>query len=165
MTSFVPRFIAGEFDSRFGSWRDNVLSWISVRGESPNFMMLSYEEMKHDTAGALRQIVAFLEHCWSGKIDSRPQALERAIELSSPERMRELERKQAASWVLTKSTRSDKSFVRTAVAGGWKSELRPESVAAIESAWGKLMQQLGYELISVGKEVPVEAISHEERRL
>jgi hypothetical protein len=27
MASFVSRFIAGEFDHKFGSWRDNVLSW------------------------------------------------------------------------------------------------------------------------------------------
>jgi hypothetical protein len=157
MTDFVPRFIAGEFDRRFGSWRDNVLSWMSVRGDSPNFMMLGYEDMKRDTAGALRQVVRFLERCWSRKIDSRPEALERAIELSSPERMRDLERKEAASWVLTRSTRSDKSFVRTAKAGEWKSGLAPESVAAIESAWGTLMRQLGYELISGCKPAPMEA--------
>jgi len=46
MASFVPRFIAGEFDCKFGSWRDNVLSWISVRGDSPNFMMLR-DEARH----------------------------------------------------------------------------------------------------------------------
>lgn len=162
LTDFVPRFMAGEFDRRFGSWRDNVLSWISVRGDSPNFMRLGYEEMRRDTAGALRRVVVFLEHCWSQKIDSSPEALERAIALSSPERMRDLERKQAASWVLTRNTRSDKSFVGTAKAGGWKSGLAPESVAAIESAWGKLIEQLGYELISGCKQEPVEAISHQE---
>lgn len=162
MTSFVPRFIAGEFDRKFGSWRDNVLSWISVRGDSPNFMMLRYEDMKHDTAGALLQILAFLERCSFRKIDDTREALLRAIELSSPERMRALEKKEAANWVLTKSTRSDKPFVRTAKAGGWKSQLAPESVAAIESAWGDVMQRLGYERSSVQKEVPFAAISPQE---
>jgi len=161
MTSFVPRFIAGEFDQKFGSWRDNVLSWVSLRGENPNFMMLRYEEMKRDTGAALLQVVAFLEHCSFRKIDSRPEALQRAIELSSPERMRTLEKEEAASWVLTKSTRSDKPFVRTAKAGGWKSQLAPESVEAIESAWGELMQSLGYELSSGSKAAPVESISHQ----
>lgn len=164
MTRFVPRFIAGEFDPRFGSWRDNVLSWISVRGDSRSFIILRYEDMKRDTAGALLQVVIFLEHCSFRKIDSSPEALQSAIELSSPERMRELEKKEAESWVLTKSTRSDKPFVRTAKAGGWKSQLAPESVAAIESAWGELMQKLGYDLTSDRKEVPAEAISHQETR-
>ena len=161
MTSFVPRFIAGDFDRKFGSWRDNVLSWISLRGENPNFMMLGYEEMKRDTAGSLLQVVAFLEHCSFWKIDSSPEALRRAIELSSSERMRALEKEEAASWVLTKSTRSDKPFVRTAKAGGWKSQLAPESVEAIESAWGDLMQSLGYELSSGSKAGPGESISHQ----
>jgi hypothetical protein len=164
MTSFVPRFIAGEFDQKFGSWRDNVLSWVSLRGENPNFMMLRYEEMKRDTAGALLQVVAFLEHCSFRKIDSRPEALQRAIELSSPERMRTLEKEEATSWVLTKSTRSDKPFVRTAKAGGWKSQLAPESLEAIESAWGDLMQSLGYKLSSGSKAPPAESISHQETR-
>jgi hypothetical protein len=160
MTRFVPRFIAGEFDRKFGSWRDNVLSWISVRGESPNFMMLRYEDMKRDTAGALLQVVAFLErHSW--QIDSSPAVLQKAIELSSPERMRALEKEEAADWILTKNTRRDKPFVRTASAGGWKSQLAPESVQAIDSAWGDLMQRLGYDLTSGNHSVTVGAISHQ----
>ena len=162
MTSFIPGFIAGEFDRKFGSWRDNVLSWISVRGESPNFIMLRYEDLKHDTAGALLQVVAFLERCSFRKIDNTREALQRTIELSSPERMRALEKKEAANWVLTKNTRSNKPFVRTAKAGGWKSQLAPESVAAIESAWGDVMQRLGYERSSVQRKVPFAAISPQE---
>lgn len=164
MNSFVPRFIAGEFDRKFGCWRDNVLSWISLRGESPHFMMLRYEELKRDTAGALLQVVAFLERCPFRKIDSSSEALQRAIELSSPERMRALEKEEAANWVLTRNTRSDKPFVRTAKAGGWKSQLTPEAVEAIESAWANLMQNLGYELSSGSKSMPVGAISHQETR-
>ena len=161
MTSFVPRFIAGEFDRKFGSWRDNVLSWISVRSDSPNFMLLRYEEMKRDTAGALLQVVEFLERCSFRKIDSGGEALQKAIELSSPERMRALEKQEAGKWVLTKSTRSDKPFVRTAKAGGWKSLLAPESVAMIESVWGELMRSLGYELSS-HKQASLASVSHQE---
>ncbi len=164
MTSFVQRFIAGEFDQKFGSWRDNLLSWVSLRGDNPDFMMLRYEEMKRDAAGALLQVAAFLEHCSFRKIDSSPEALRRAIELSSPERMRALEKEEGATWVLTKRTRSDKPFVRTAKAGGWKSQLATESVEAIESAWGDLMQSLGYELSSGRKAAPVESISHQGTR-
>jgi hypothetical protein len=148
MASFVPRFIAGEFDRKFGSWRDNVLSWTVLRRDDPWFLMLRYEDMKRDTSNALANVVAFLDRCSFRKIDSSPQALQRAIELSSPERMRALEKQEAGNWVLTKGTRSDKPFVRSATSGGWKSQLSPESVAAIESAWGPLMQTFGYELVS-----------------
>jgi hypothetical protein len=106
-------------------------------------------------------IAAFLERCGFRNIDSSPAALRRAIELSSPERMRELEKQESSSWVLTKRTRSDKPFVRTAQAGGWRSQLAPESVEAIESAWGDLMLNLGYELSSRRGAGPAEAVSHQ----
>jgi hypothetical protein len=148
LDSFVPRFIAGEFDRKFGTWRDNVLSWTVLRKDNPRFLMLRYEDMKHDTAGALAEVVAFLDRCSFRKIDFNPEAMQRAIDLSSPERMRLLEKQEAGSWVLTKDTRNDKPFVRSATSGGWKSQLSPESVRAIESAWGDLMQTLGYELVA-----------------
>ncbi len=148
MASFVPRFIAGEFDRPFGSWRENVLSWTALRQGTPGFLMLHYEDMKRDPATVLADVAAFLERCFFHNIDASPEALQRTIELSSPERMRALEKQEAAQWVLTKGTRSDKPFVRSAISGGWKSQLAPESVAAIESAWGDLMRRLGYELVS-----------------
>ncbi|SRR5713226_3782660 len=148
MDSFVPRFMASEFDTKFGSWHDNVLSWTSMRKDDPAFLMLRYEDMKRDTARELTKVVAFLDRCSFGKVDSTPETLQRAIELSSPERMRALEKQEASRWVLTKRTRSDKPFVRSAKSGTWKSHLAEESVAAIESAWGDLMQNLGYELVT-----------------
>ena len=148
MASFVPRFIAGELDRKFGSWRDNVLSWTSLRQGDPRFLMLRYEDMKRDSTNALASVVTFLERCSFRKIDSSPEALRRTIESSSPEKMRALEKEEGGRWVLTKGTRSDKPFVRSATSGGWKSQLAAESVAAIESAWGDLMQNLGYELVS-----------------
>jgi hypothetical protein len=148
MASFVPRFITGDFDRIFGSWRDNVLSWTALRQGTPNFLLMRYEDMKRDPARALSGLVAFLESCSFRDIDGSPEALQRAIELSSPERMRALEKEEARQWVLTKGTRPDKPFVRSAISGQWKSQLAPESLAAIESAWGDLMQRLGYELAS-----------------
>ena len=160
MASFVPRFIAGEFDRKFGSWRDNVLSWTVLRRDDPAFLVLRYEDMERDPARALASLVAFLDRSSFRKIDSSAEALQRAIELSSPERMRALEKQEASHWVLTKGTRSDKPFVRSATSGGWKLQLTLESVAVIESAWGDLMRSLGYELVS-GPAAPV-AVSHRE---
>ena len=161
MDEFVPRFVAGEFDRKFGSWRDNVMSWTALRGEDANFMMLRYEDMKTDTVAAVRRIAEFLQQCDFRQIDSSPEAIRRAIELSSPERMRELERKEAGSWVLTRGTRSDKPFVRSATTGGWKSQLSPLSVDMIESAWGGLMQRLGYETVSEGNASITETSSYQ----
>ena len=162
MVQFVPRFIAGEFDPKFGSWRDNVLSWTAVRKDDSRFLQLRYEDMKRDTAGVLATVVAFLNRGSFRRIDSNPEALRRTIELSSPENMRALEKQEASHWVLTKGTRSDKPFIRSATSGGWKTQLDPESVEAIESAWSRLMQELGYELVSTRAPVS-EAVSQQGR--
>ena len=148
MDEFIPRFINAGFDTKFGSWSDNVLSWLSLRGNSDSFLLLRYEEMKQDPAKELGKVAAFLERCGFSPIDSSPEKLARAVELSSPERMRKLESLQARQWELTKHTRQDKPFVRTATAGKWKSVLSQQSVTLIEAAWGSLMQRLGYELSS-----------------
>jgi hypothetical protein len=146
MEEFIPRFMAAEFDTRWGSWHDNVLSWLAMRQGRPEFMMLRYEDMKKNPAQELARVAKFLEACAFRKIDASPEKLARATELSSPQRMRELEKLQAKDWVLTQKTRQDKPFVRTATAGGWRSILCKKSVGQIEQGWGKLMKELGYEL-------------------
>jgi hypothetical protein len=143
---FVPRFMNAEFDARWGSWADHVLSWLRLREKSRSFMLLRYENMKNQPEAEVSRVAAFLQECSFHSIDPSPEKLRRAVELSSPERMRALEKRQAGRWVLTRTTRSDKPFVRSATAGGWKSSLPEKSVADIESAWGDLMQSLGYEL-------------------
>ena len=60
--------------------------------------------------------------------------------------MRKLEKLQADKWALTKETRKDLSFVRSALAGGWKSGLSPAAVMQIEQTWGSLMRALGYKV-------------------
>jgi hypothetical protein len=147
LDEFIPRFIAAEFDRKWGSWAEHVQSWLTLRQDQPGFIMLRYEEMKNHPAQELARLANFLDRCRFCQIDDSSEKLERAIELSSPERMRKLEKEQSAAWVLTKKTRADKPFVRTAISGGWKAPLAPSSVAAIEAAWGPLMECLGYELL------------------
>jgi hypothetical protein len=143
---FIPRFINAEFDAKWGSWSDHVRSWLFLRQGQPGFMLLRYEDIQREPARELERIAAFLHKYSFSSVNGSPDAIQRAIELSSPERMRSLERQQAKEWVLTKSTRQDKPFVRSATAGGWKSQLPEESVATLERAWGNLMRSLGYEL-------------------
>jgi hypothetical protein len=146
MDDFIPRFIRAEFDTIRGSWADNVKSWVSLRQDDVGFLLLRYEHLKANPIAELERVAAFLHQCSFHGIDSRPEKLARAVELSSPERMRELERLQSRQWILTKRTRQDKPFIRTATAGGWRSILSHDSIAQIEEAWGDLMKDLGYEL-------------------
>ena len=143
--SFIPRFIAAEFDRKWGSWSDNVSSWLSLRQDSQSFILLRYEDMKADPVRELQRICEFLQKNSFPPINTSLEALQRAVDLSSPERMRKLEETEGKQWVLTRNTRLDKPFVRTATAGGWKKALSADAVAGIEAAWGPLMQRLGYE--------------------
>jgi hypothetical protein len=148
---FVPALLDGSFDSgrvlspRFGSWYDNVASWLAMR-HNRKFLLLRYEDMIEDPERELVRVADFLG------LEATPERLARAVRLSAADHMRELEKTQADEWSLTKNTRADIAFIRKAKAGGWRSELPPQTVAEVEKAWGSLMRTLGYELSTVRPE-------------
>jgi hypothetical protein len=146
MDEFVPRFLRAEFDPWWGSWADNVNSWLSMRQGRSTFLLIRYEDLKQEPHRELRNIAMFLRDAGFCNVDGSPQNLSLAIERSSPERMRELEKAEARRYAQLKQTRQDLPFIRSAKAGGWKSVLSPESVQLIEDAWGRTMEQLGYTL-------------------
>jgi hypothetical protein len=138
---YIGDFVTGRLISAgWGTWGENVASWVFARGARPGFLLLRYEDMKARPEQELARIAEFLG------IDASPELLQTTLDRSSADGMREMEKTQAKDWVSTKDKRGDIPFIRTASAGAWRSKLRPESVAAIESAWGNVMAQLGYEL-------------------
>jgi Sulfotransferase domain len=139
---FLPDWIGGKVWDRLGNWGDHVTSWLSTRGDQPGFVMLRYEDLIEDPARELVKVANLLG------IEPSPDRLARAADLSSADRMRQLEQTQGKKWVQTRYTRQDKPFVRKAASGGWKAVLSPKSVAAIEAAWGDIMTSIGYPLSS-----------------
>jgi Sulfotransferase domain len=150
MDDFVAGFIVAKYDHWWGSWGDNVQSWLTMRQGHDRFLLLRYEEMKENPQRELLKIANFLQARDFPGVDASAQNLARAVDLSSPERMRALEQQEGKKYAQLKNTRLDKPFVRSAKAGGWKSTLSSSAVGLIESAWGPLMQGLGYELTIVG---------------
>jgi hypothetical protein len=147
LEEFLPRFMESAIEPKMGSWRDHVVSWIATRGGQENFLLLRYEEMLSNPQREATKIASFLG------LDSQPERIGRAVELSSADRMRKLEKEQSRQWRATKKTRQDKPFVRKAAAGGWKSALPQHCVAQIESAWGDVMRSVGYELVTANQAV------------
>ncbi len=146
MERFIEQLLAAEIDGdvdRYGSWDDNVLSWINMQHTRRKFLLLRYEDMLADPQRELAKVAHFLG------FEPRPERLAKAVELSSADRMRNLERNQAGEWTMMRGTRQDKPFVRSARSGGWRSVLPERAVAAIEAAWGSTMELLGYELASL----------------
>ena len=141
---FVSRFVRGELNHPYGTWGENAASWFYTRRGDPRFLLVKYEALQSQAMDEMERIAGFLG------ISAAPDRLALAIEQSSADRMRALEKKQAHLWSSTRETRKDKPFVRSAKSGGWKAELSESSVAEIESAWGGLMHEIGYELAVSG---------------
>lgn len=140
LQQFVSRFVRGELNHTYGTWGENTASWFFTRRHDPRFLLVRYEALQSQPMEELGRIADFLG------VSADRKRLAFAIEQSSADRMRELEKKQAHLWSSTRDTRQDKPFVRSARAGGWKAELPEASIAEIESAWGGLMREMGYEL-------------------
>jgi hypothetical protein len=142
---FIGNFVTASgplISGGFGTWGENVASWALARGARPGFLLLRYEDMKAQPERELTRIAEFMG------VEASPELLQTTLERSSADKMRALEKTQGKDWVSTKNKRDDIPFVRTAVAGAWKNKLRPEQVAEIEAAWGNIMAQLGYELVT-----------------
>jgi hypothetical protein len=155
---FIPRFMRTEFDPWWGSWADNVTSWIRMREGRETFLLLRYEDMKEDPQRELLKIARFLQSAGFQNVGMSPEQLARAVELSSPERMRELEKQEGQAYAQLNQTRQDKPFVRSAKAGGWKSALSEKSVALIEKDWGPIMRDLGYALSRAPRDEEVRSL-------
>lgn len=145
--TFVRRFLAGE-TCPHGSWGQNVATWLYTSERDPRFLMLRYEDMVADTPRELRKIVAFLN------FKTTPEQIAQAVERSSADQMRRMEKAQTKEHGLVKGSRKDLSFVRAAGSGGWRKDLPMPMVEKIEAAWGPVMRHLGYELAT---QVPSEA--------
>jgi hypothetical protein len=141
---WIGRYVAGE-TCPYGSWGENVGSWLAARQNDPGFLLLRYEDMIRQTEVELIKVAQFLG------IDPTPERIQWAIGQSTADRMRKLEQKEAGQWESTKDTRKDKFFVRSAKAGEGKATLSAAAISQIESAWGPLMQWLGYETASKAK--------------
>jgi hypothetical protein len=138
MDQYVSLFVSTGVDV-FASWAENVSSWLATRDGRSDFLLLKYEDMTKEPERELSKIASFL------KIPASRARLARAVELSSAQRMRDLEKKEMDVWEVTKNTRKDIPFVRGATPGVWRSALSKGQVEQIESAWCPIMVALGYQ--------------------
>lgn len=145
VAAFVERFLAGDV-SIYGSWGENVGSWLAARSRDPKFLLIRYEDMLKEISKETERIARFIG------VEPNPSRLVTAIERSSVDRMRQLEKVEGNKWASTKGTRQDMFFVRSAKSGEGRATLPRECIEQIEAAWGPLMQSLGYSL--VGNEGP-----------
>ena len=83
---FVLKFLSGTTNN-YGSWRENVLSWTSVREKATDrFLLLKYESLKDDCESELARISDFLQ------LGKSTDEIEQIVQLSAFERMKKLEK-------------------------------------------------------------------------
>jgi hypothetical protein len=140
LTHYVSRFLANDTGHAYGSWFDHVASWYFTRQNDPGFLLVRYESLHSQPQVEMERIARFLG------ASTDPDKLKFAIEQSTGSRMRELEKMQSRVFSSTRETRQDLPYIRVAKAGGWRTNLPEQCVASIESAWGDLMETMGYEL-------------------
>ena len=134
---YASNFICGRL-SYYGSWGENVGSWLGARQDDKLFLLIKYEDMVENLAKELRRIVLFLG------ITVTEKRLREIMKLSSFIHMKQLEKRECNTWERIKKSRKDIFFVRSGKPGEWKSKLSDRSAAKIVAAWGKLMNHLGY---------------------
>jgi hypothetical protein len=143
LADYVDDFVKGKLASAdWGTWGENVASWIYTRRDHQGFLLLRYEDMKSNTTEQLHRLATFLGQ------QPTPERLRRVIDASSPERMRAMEALQSDQWITTRKHRKDIPFVGPATSGRWQTGLPEPLVGTIESAWGNIMSALGYALVT-----------------
>ena len=154
LENFVDDFVCGRLISAdYGTWGENVGSWMYARGHSLSFLLVRYEDMRQNPTTELTRISTFMG------IRPDPVRLQKAVELSDADHMRKLEELQDDQWQKTlgyvarreykKKKRKDIPFIGWAKAGGWRNSLPESCVHQIESAWGELMTTVGYDRVTV----------------
>ncbi len=116
----------------YGSWSQHVLSW--TRRPHRALYIMRYEDMLSEperTFGALARHLL---------LTPTPDQLRRAIELSSFERLRQLEDEEG----FQEKPKQAERFFRAGRAGQWKKELTPAQIQRIVRAHGAQMRRFGY---------------------
>lgn len=133
---FVAKFLNGNVDC-FGSWQENVGSWLGAREKNENFLFLKYEDMLSNTLGELNKISDFLS------MNKSIQELNECVEKSSFENMRKLELQNDFESVKS-SNNEGLYFMRSGKSGEWREALDKKDSDLIEKQWGDLMKKIGY---------------------
>lgn len=115
----------------------HLLSWWAER-DNPNVLLLSYEQMTDDRAGAIRRLAAFCD------IPLSPELLDLTLERSSfdfmlrhKNRFDDLMMRQASEQRCGLPSGSDSAKVRAGGVGGHKDVLSGAMIEALDRKWAK----------------------------
>jgi hypothetical protein len=147
---YVDAFIEHRGDPRWiergmGSWEDNVRSWLTSPLPFP-VLKIRYEDLAADPDTACEALAGIL------RPDSSDADIRQAVQSSSFQRMREVERADIRNKrvgifykpYLQQSIDAGSRFMRRGVVGDGPGRLNPDQRARLRSAFGPLLHELGY---------------------
>lgn len=119
----------------WGSWSSHALSWLDDQPPFP-VHLVRYEDLLTDAVAILAPVFEAI----GLTVDTAE--LRQAVDRTRFERLQAAEEKQGFREVSKRTSQ----FFRSGRSGGWRAQLDPVQVAAIESDHSAVMQRLGYEL-------------------
>lgn len=139
LSEFADRLLEGHINP-YGSWQDNVSSWMKVRGQSRDkFQLVRYEDLKNNSFETCKSISNFLS------LELDDNEIKKVIELSAFERMSSLEKAGIDQTMIKGATKPVKSgFVRSGKTEEWKRVLPEVVLENINTKCGTILQELGY---------------------
>ena len=136
LSTFVRDFSEGR-SHLYGSWNDHVRYWLdSPLARENALLVVRFEDLREAPADHLREIATFIG------LESSDEAVQRAVDDNSLERMRAKE-ERAPSEVLRPHETTER-FVGTGTVGGWRSKLTRRETEAVERGSRDALRRLGY---------------------
>jgi hypothetical protein len=114
------------------TWSGHVKSWVDNSGLP--LIVIRYEDMKVKPIETFAKVITFMG------LDKNMHEIEKALELSSFDRLKKQEEKNG---FLEKNT-SSPSFFRKGLSGDWENFLSPDQVKRIKEHHGSMMNRFEY---------------------
>ncbi|UCH92590.1 MAG: sulfotransferase domain-containing protein [Candidatus Aminicenantes bacterium] len=124
----------------YGTWFDHMAEWWSHRGDA-NILFLTYEALRRDLAGCIRQVADFL------RIEIEPGRFPKILERCSFAFMKEnQDRFDVRKEYLAPPKPYSTDFIRKGQVGEWKEYLSPDQQLRFEKKFQRRLGGLGLSL-------------------
>lgn len=138
--NFTKLLLNGKLN-KFGSWNENVGSWLAAIGDNKEkFLLVKYEDLLGNGVETVKEIVNFIN------LDRSIEEIKIALEKSEMKNLKKMEQKQRNDWEENKRASNSTPFFRSGSKNEWKKELDKQTINFIEDQCGYLMQKLGYKI-------------------
>ncbi len=137
-SKFLIYFLDGQYNA-YGSWQENVGSWLGAVGNNDErFLLITYEHLLDNTYEVLKNISEFLNVTYSSEM------LEKAIQSSSFEQMQSIEKNEQHNHQNFKGKDQSIPFVRRGEKDEWKNFFSKENEHYLYERCKSQMEILGY---------------------